>query len=823
MSNCKIKFILNSTDGASKEIELEVPEGLSNESNIDDIVKYLLGNKNEESIKKIIEEIQNFTKESSYAPQKFTISQIPYTQAEDKQKKITNSPLGQYNLSSLISESTRYNMGNFENKDRLDLLKKNILITTAQYFNPQVNIIKDVLGRTTIVLPNNQQVKDNYLCAVLVNNSIQNDDIAKNIIDQVISSLKDKQFKKISKENKYEDFILAYYLDRHFFNAVNKIAGKSISKLFDRSLGYHIQIDRHDTFGWVQDLIVKKNGSSYIKIKDFIEKFKEISPQIKLTKEEASQKILEILNIINNSQKGFYYDVEEIYSDKIYITDTKNYNPKLLEQEETIIGELINFQIPLEQHYKGYLIYKYANKYYISNKIIKNKEEIDSISNYYNSLSEAKSQITNKVRSQKVSVKNSKILSHISSESEKKLEDNKSAEDAKIYLNGTVLFNLDVELKQSKDIQTILNRAFGTNSIDLKYSDAIIKLKNNEIYQEIFDNILINDPTFNIEEKLNTAEKLFLFVVNTNDIIYEEDLQYKVEEVLKAISQIENAKPKFYIYSFEEVQKTETKKIKDKDKKEIEQKINVRYIKHKNIPYKFQMQQEVFIRKPKKFKTSLSEIIKQFKKIYPNSKIEIVTSQEIVVNDKFKNINNINHAKAFLLNGTLYVNVDKANYGDLAHEYLHLFLAHLKTTNLQEYVKLINIVEKLPDKDRIIKFYRDIKDNRSIPDLYEEILVTKLGEFITRSYGGKDFNVNENTLYEQISDAFSSIFGFTSNANILDLDTTLEDLLINFGSVFTSTENEIKDSFEQETIKSRQVTNVISNLIKNKEIEEQCE
>ena len=41
MSNCKIKFILNSTDGASKEIELEVPEGLSNESNIDDIVKYL--------------------------------------------------------------------------------------------------------------------------------------------------------------------------------------------------------------------------------------------------------------------------------------------------------------------------------------------------------------------------------------------------------------------------------------------------------------------------------------------------------------------------------------------------------------------------------------------------------------------------------------------------------------------------------------------------------------------------------------------------------------------------------------------------------------
>jgi hypothetical protein len=79
---------------------------------------------------------------------------------------------------------------------------------------------------------------------------------------------------------------------------------------------------------------------------------------------------------------------------------------------------------------------------------------------------------------------------------------------------------------------------------------------------------------------------------------------------------------------------------------------------------------------------------------YFGVKINILTNADL---GQYQHIKDIHRAKAFILNGEIYVNIDKASNKDLMHEYGHLVIGLLKHKNIQSYVQAVSTVTQLPD------------------------------------------------------------------------------------------------------------------------------
>ena len=119
------------------------------------------------------------------------------------------------------------------------------------------------------------------------------------------------------------------------------------------------------------------------------------------------------------------------------------------------------------------------------------------------------------------------------------------------------------------------------------------------------------------------------------------------------------------------------------------------------------------------------------------------------------------NAKAYIKNNKVYINLQKANSGDLFHEYVHILMAYLKNNPnyKNRYRELINTIWNLGKKDlkreeiENSEFYK----NYSIEDKMEEYFVEKFGNWI-KNNAKKDFKniFSESDIIKEGSSLFSS-------------------------------------------------------------------
>jgi hypothetical protein len=95
-----------------------------------------------------------------------------------------------------------------------------------------------------------------------------------------------------------------------------------------------------------------------------------------------------------------------------------------------------------------------------------------------------------------------------------------------------------------------------------------------------------------------------------------------------------------------------------------------------------------------------------------------VTTDEL--RDMFGNkMPDVYSTKAFVYNNEVYINTDLATADTPVHEMLHLLLGSIRYSDPDLYYNLVNLVDKLPQRDTLARMYK----NRTRQDINEEIFV----------------------------------------------------------------------------------------------------
>lgn len=824
MANCKISFIVNDSFGTSNSIELEVPQEYT--SDINKLSEYLIQNKKDGKVSSAFDALVEAVNETQYVAAEFKIDNFRDKQTEDVESKtVPNNllPICDNNLSKMVIDlETNFTSKMFEDIGE-DVNKFNILINnTAPNYKKNVSMFTTPKGETVYILPNNPKIKLNFIKARYVIGASKND---QEMIDSVLSLIKRFKLsgfdvKNSSNELLVQSFILKYYLDADFERKINRNTYGDFGSFLLKYLPQETYIKKSEHYGWVQDLI-KDNR---ISIEDFKNEFQSRYPDLAedidskyrntyQNKIKYQEELLKILNNINRDPNASYINVTKAFPNFVYIDLKLDYDPKLLEKEETVNSELVSIKAPIIAYYKGKFIYKYGGNYYFEDYIISDTSKFEKKSGYRR-ISEIKRAITGAVKNRELKATNlssqTALKVHMHEKGPTTVRKTKAREEnkkyKKLYPDDTLIPTLNIPIKEIN--RRALSALF--SNTDVTYFNAINQLKKPQNpYKEFIEQLEL-DEGITFKEIINTSEKLTTLINNTYDSLYDLELNYdeKYNIFKKEIDKIKNADVVFYKYNFVEEQN---------EKGEI-----VGY----NVftPYQLKSDTPAIVKKDKSFKFDLVSAISKFRSHYSDSSVIEITNKELNQNEELKKIKNVQNAKAFIYEGKIYINVDKANMDDLAHEYMHLILGYIKVADMPLYVQLVSLVEKLPDYERYKERFKAFKDTRSIIDLKEEILVTVLGEFsqmqdhVWKDLKDGDTQIDK-ALKESISKGFSKLFELNGNVELKNSkgqDMTIGDVLSQYDSALK------KKSHTEEVIKSRTITNIIARNIKKGNIIEEC-
>ena len=110
-----------------------------------------------------------------------------------------------------------------------------------------------------------------------------------------------------------------------------------------------------------------------------------------------------------------------------------------------------------------------------------------------------------------------------------------------------------------------------------------------------------------------------------------------------------------------------------------------------------------------------------------NIKFKQITNAELSSEQWKDKVIDTRGINAFIYNNDIYINTDNANLDAPVHEMVHLLFGSLRYTNPSLYFNLVNMVNKLPDKDKYKEKYYD----RTNSDLNEEILVSEFSKYLS--------------------------------------------------------------------------------------------
>lgn len=176
---------------------------------------------------------------------------------------------------------------------------------------------------------------------------------------------------------------------------------------------------------------------------------------------------------------------------------------------------------------------------------------------------------------------------------------------------------------------------------------------------------------------------------------------------------------------------------------------------------------------------------------------------------------------AFVYNGDIYVNVDRANVDAPLHEMFHIFVGSLRFTNPKLYSQLINSIESLPNYQVLAEQYQ----GRTRNDINEEIFVTEVAQNLvglSDSLNGLDeatryeINYNIKRMLDTVLMGQDSVKTISDNhlytLSLKEIGQQVNSALMVNNSIFNKQDAELH----------RQLNNTKADLYKRGILEEVC-
>lgn len=179
---------------------------------------------------------------------------------------------------------------------------------------------------------------------------------------------------------------------------------------------------------------------------------------------------------------------------------------------------------------------------------------------------------------------------------------------------------------------------------------------------------------------------------------------------------------------------------------------------------------------------------------------------------------------AFVYNGQIYINTDRANIDAPIHEMFHILVGSMRFENPELYQTLINTVESLYNYPALASQYQ----NRSRNDINEELFITELAKYFS-GLPSELMNLDQKAMHEltyNIKRTLDTILmGHDSVKTISDdrlYNMSLKDVIREVNSSLAT--NNFKGFINVEGSEiHRKLNNIKSDLFKNKQLEEICD
>lgn len=230
----------------------------------------------------------------------------------------------------------------------------------------------------------------------------------------------------------------------------------------------------------------------------------------------------------------------------------------------------------------------------------------------------------------------------------------------------------------------------------------------------------------------------------------------------------------------------------------------------------------------------LNRVIENINLTYGNiiNVIDISGIQELVDSKKLNSslADSLTRAGAFILEGKIYVNTDRADISSPLHEMMHLVMGALRSQNYTLYSSLLDRVSTLPGFN---ERFRNVLTNRTLSDAKEEAFVEFIADSLSGVFSSEDFDIN-NLL--KSSDFFSNYLKVLDSSLELELQTLpdnisevlskklssmpIEKIVTEFNSLLVDAGNKKFSLFTgkntSEAFKNRNITNIKTSLLNSK-------
>lgn len=633
----------------------------------------------------------------------------------------------------------------------------------------------------------------------VINKLVENKkEIKSDRIQNVIENLNKK-----SGIDKLLDFLAYLYGDFEFSNKTKKYT-KTVSDF----------IDDNFVIETPKNLInPNKNESSKILSQLIKDDYKIYMSDLK------DRSIKDLLIEFNADSQNLYLGVDYVSEDYIKLKVT-TFNTVQSEPIKLIGDEYYGRSVKLIESLRDYDIVEFNGTYYISkNQLIHSEEKLEKAIAQRKKLKDARTWIGQQYKERGTNLETGKRYgSYINTSNytcQLLVSKSQNIKVSNKVNKGDILKILDCpNMVFQHDFNSLRNAwkpKFIRNMQAVFYGDLVTNINNLLEQFNIIDFFENNDQLQKYKEILDTQDKLEAFLLRTYDLILSEiDLgtlpkgsnlfnipaNKRWGIINNVLQEFENSE-----YVFYEV-------ISDPKN----QNVNIQKLQRAEQNYEI----------PKyNIKQDLIAVVQHFREHFG-------ITCNIVTNDEIKmGINGISidpSAKAFILNGQIYINIDQANSGDLIHEYSHLILGIMKAKDMKQYQNLISIVTKLPDYQMRLDLFRNTyKDTRSEIDLQEEIFVTLFGDFIGNKFSKAYYSQN-NDVKNALTYIKDHFIDFTAKAFMLGdsintmftehiYDMPIRDALSMFGSMLFEQNSPISEELNQQVIILRKTTNLIKSLL----------
>ena len=331
---------------------------------------------------------------------------------------------------------------------------------------------------------------------------------------------------------------------------------------------------------------------------------------------------------------------------------------------------------------------------------------------------------------------------------------------------GSIITVLDYKVPSFRlsDIPEEMRQFLSKNVTKAKMSD-FKNFVNNVLYKYLTGEIYNSLETEEILRNVNTPEKVFLFISELNNPTYKDGRQIdksvksEVMELAQSVGRLTKLKHYF---------------VKGKNKKD-----DIRYL----IPIKEEALPEY--RKDRRY--PIRSVIDAAQQVLAprlgGVKLNIITNEQ--AEELSKASERDMSAKAFIMNGEIYVNKDLANAEDLFHEYTHILLGYLKNNkdeNIRNmYFKLLEEVWNLGEQDLARDSIERIYSKYAKIDQMEEYFALRFSRWINDNADAKyDIIFSNKALGKEASKLFDPN---NYSKSIKELfGSTIETVLLGFNA-----------------------------------------